>query len=62
MTEDLPDIPLKIPLCVRLRFFLRKWAIRTVRCAIRLATRLQWEWAVYKLMELQRWMGWNFEQ
>ncbi len=54
MTEDLPDIPLKIPLCVRLRFFLRKWAIRTVRCAIRLA--------VYKLMELQRWMGWNFEQ
>jgi hypothetical protein len=50
-----------IPINIRARFAIRRVAIRTLKLGIRCATKLQWAWAVFAMMDLQRRMGWNFE-
>lgn len=62
MTEELPDIPLRLPWHWRVYFFLRRMLVRSIRQSIDFATWIRWPWAVFQLMALQRRLGFRFDQ
>ncbi len=46
----------------RLRFALRLCGIRTCHALDRVAVRTNWPWLAFKVMSIQRRMGWNYEK
>lgn len=58
--QDLAEAPFKITLSLRIRFFFRKWSIRTVRAGLWIGQKTRCPWLVFAMMDIQRKNGWRF--
>lgn len=59
---ELKDIPLRVPVRLRVRYWIRGRVQRFVRAAIRQSVRWNSPRACFWLMDFQKKMGWRYEQ